>query len=228
MPADVLWLDDGLGALLKKLDETGELDNTIIFFMNDHAVESGKGSLYQGGIRTTGFVWGPGYVKGSSRTNQLVSNIDFVPTVLDICKIEVPGEYPMDGKSFYPLLKGREKPIHQSLYFEIGATRAVLMDGWKYIAFRTPVEKLQQLEKNGARATHINDRPDGRGSEQPSIRYYPNYFEADQLYNIHEDPLERNNLFEKMKGSERLEALQAELSLYLEDLPGSFAEYTSQ
>jgi arylsulfatase A-like enzyme len=223
--ADVLWLDDGIGALLKKLEETGELSNTVIFFMNDHAVEHGKGSLYQGGIFTTGFVWGPDYLESETHVEQMVANIDFVPTVFEICGIETPDDYHLDGKSFYPLLKGSDQPIHKSLFFEIGATRAVVMDGWKYIAFRTPEGKLPGLEIDGKRASHINDRPDGRGSEQPAIRYYPNYFDADQLYHIEEDPLERNNLYEKMKGTGLVEELQAELKSYLEDLPGGFAEF---
>ena len=223
--ADVLWLDDGIAALLNKLEETGELDKSVIFFMNDHARESGKGSLYQGGIHTAGFVWGPEYVNGGTRSGQMVSNIDLVPTVLDICDIDIPADYKLDGRSFYSLLKGNEMPVHSSLFFEIGATRAVLMDGWKYIAFRTPREKLPLLAANGARPTHINDRPDGRGSEQPAIRFYPNYFEADQLYNINDDPLERRNRFEEMKGSRLLETLQDELRRFLEGVPEGFGEF---
>jgi arylsulfatase A-like enzyme len=223
--ADVLWLDDGITALLDKLEEIGELNNSVIFFMNDHAVESGKGSLYQGGIHTAGFVWGPDFVNGGTRSGQLVSNIDLVPTVLDICDIDIPADYELDGKSFYSLLKGSDEPVHSSLFFEIGATRAVLMDGWKYIAFRTPQEKLPLLEVNGARPTHINDRPNGRGSEQPAIRFYPNYFEVDPLYNINDDPLERRNRYEEMKGSRLLETLQDELRRFLEEVPEGFGEF---
>jgi arylsulfatase A-like enzyme len=223
--ADVLWLDDGITALLGKLKETGKLDNTVIFFMNDHAVESGKGSLYQGGIHTAGFVWGPAYVNGGARSTQLVSNIDLVPTVLDICDIDTPADYQLDGSSFYSVLKGSEEPVHSSLFFEMGATRAVLKDGWKYIAFRTPPEKLPLLKVNGTRPTHINDRPGGRGSERPAIRFYPNYFEADQLYNINDDPLERQNRYEDMKGSHLLESLQDELRRFLGEVPEGFAEF---
>lgn len=226
--ADVLWLDDGIGALLKKLEENGELKNTVIFFMNDHAVEHGKGSLYQGGIHTTGFVWGPDYLDGGTHVEQMLANIDFVPTVFEICGIEAPDDYHLDGKSFYSLLKGSDQPIHKSLFFEIGATRAVVMDGWKYLAFRTPEEKLSGLEIDGNRASHINDRPGGRGSEQPAIRYYPNYFDTDQLYHITDDPTERNNLYEKMKGTELVEELKAELKTYLKDMPGGFAEFTQK
>ena len=46
-----LWMDDALGALLQKLEDIGEIDNTIIVFFNDHGQKS-KGTLYQGGIHS--------------------------------------------------------------------------------------------------------------------------------------------------------------------------------
>jgi len=226
--ADILWLDDGIGALLHSLDNAGELESSVIFFINDHAVEHGKGSLYQGGIHTAGFVWGPKFISQGFRSDQLVSNIDFVPTVLELCHIESPSDYHMDGKSIAPLLHGIDKPIHKSLFFEIGATRAVLMDGWKYLAFRTPSGKRPQLEINGKRATHINDQPNGRGSEQPAIRFYPNYFDEDQLYNVTDDREERENLYEELKNSRKVKILKKELVKYLGQVPGDFAEFTSE
>lgn len=222
---DVLWLDDGIGAMLKRLKEIGELDNTIIFFMDDHGVEGGKGSLYQGGVRTVGFVWGPDFIASGIRQPQLVSNIDFVPTVFDLCSIVPSEDYHLDGVSIAPVLKGTEQPVHRSLFFEIGATRAVLMDGMKYIAFRTPEEKLPILEVNGQFATHINDRPGGRGSESPALNKYPNYFDHDQLYNVLDDPDEQLNLFDRCADDTVVSKLKAELKHYLDELPGGFAEF---
>ena len=86
--ADILWLDDGIGALLDKLKAINELENTVIFFIDDHGVESGKGSLYEGGIKTVSFVYGPNYIKSGLRSKQLVSNIDMVPTALELAGID--------------------------------------------------------------------------------------------------------------------------------------------
>ena len=47
--ANLLWLDDALGALLDTLEATGEIDNTVIFFFNDHG-QLAKGTVYQGGV----------------------------------------------------------------------------------------------------------------------------------------------------------------------------------
>ena len=125
---DILWLDDGIGALLSKLEEINELENTVIFFIDDHGVESGKGSLYEGGIKTVSFVWGPSFIKSGIRSKQLVSNIDMVPTALELAGINPSKKYQIDGTSMMSLLKGDETPIHESLYFEMGATRAIIKD----------------------------------------------------------------------------------------------------
>ena len=122
---DVLWLDDGIGAIINKLKETGKLENTVIFFIDDHGVEKGKGSLYQGGIKTVSFAYGPKYFKSGHRAKANVSNIDMVPTAFDLAGIKKV-DYEVDGTSMLPVLKGNDKEIHESLYFEIGATRAIL------------------------------------------------------------------------------------------------------
>ena len=155
----------------------------------------------------------------------MVSNIDIVPTVVDLCDIEVAGDYPMDGKSILPILNGEDRAIHKSLFLEIGATRAVIMDGWKYLAFRTPEEKQKKYDAINKVATHINDTPGGRGSESPAIAKYPHYYDSDQLYNIIEDPDEQNNLYGKAEHKKKINKLKKELKSYLNELPEGFGEF---
>lgn len=221
--ADILWLDDGIGALLDKLEAMDELDNTVIFFIDDHGVESGKGSLYEGGIKTVSFVYGPNYIKSGLRSKQLVSNIDMVPTALDLAGVDLKKAYKMDGVSMLPLLKGSTKEIHESLFFEMGATRAVLKDGYKYLAFKAPASIKAKLEKNGKKATHICDKPGGRGSESPALKFYAkNYFDEDQLYQIEQDPFEQTNLYTDKAQKEKIKELKTELKKYLKIVPGTF------
>jgi len=219
---DVLWLDDGIGAVLKKLEALGAMENTVIFFFNDHGVEDGKGSLYEGGIKSVSFVWSPRYVNGGRQTKVNLSNIDFAPTILELCGVPEKDRHPMDGKSFVPVLQGSEAALHDYLFFELGATRAVLKDGWKYLAFRLP----QSLSDDPSQPyTHLADRPGGRGSEGPAMRFYPNYYDKDQLYDICSDPLERKNLFPEAAQKTRVDALQELLRKALSKVPGPFAEF---
>ncbi|GAB6165927.1 sulfatase-like hydrolase/transferase [Thermostilla marina] len=220
---DLLWLDDGIGAVLNKLAVLGALENTIIFYFNDHGVENGKGSLYEGGVRSVSFVWSPRYVKGGRQTKVRISNIDFAPTILELCDVPEKERDAVDGKSFVSVLQGSEEEIHEYLFFELGATRAILKGDWKYLAFRLP----PTLPNNPPKPyTHLADRPGGRGSEAPAIAFYPNYYDRDQLYNIRQDPLERRNLFADPSQRTRVQQMQALLRKALANVPGSFAEFT--
>jgi arylsulfatase A-like enzyme len=220
---DLLWLDDGIGAVLKKLKALEELENTIIFYFDDHGVESGKGSLYEGGIRSVSFVWSPRYVKGGRETLVRVSNIDFAPTIMELCDVPENERHAVDGKSFVSVLRGSEEEIHDHLFFELGATRAVMKDDWKYLAFRLP----PSLPPNPPQPyTHLADRPGGRGSEGPAMRAYPNYYDKDQLYNIGTDPLERKNLYQDARQEDRVQAMRQLLQEAVANVPGTFAEFT--
>jgi arylsulfatase A-like enzyme len=221
---DVLWLDDGIGAVLMRLDRLGSLDNTVIFYFDDHGMERGKGSLYEGGIKSVAFVWGPAYVKGGRKSKTCVSNIDFAPTIMDLCKVPADERHPVDGTSFLPVLKGDDSEIHDHLFFELGATRAVLKDGWKYLAFRLPKSLPPDPPKP---YTHLADRPGGRGTEGGAIKKYPHYFDPDQLYHVATDPLERSNLHGEAEQEERVRALHKLLRESVAKVPGSFAEFTA-
>ena len=222
---DVLWLDDGIGAVLDRLKSLGALDNTIVFFFDDHGVESGKGSLYEGGTKSVSFVWSPKYVRGGRQSKVNISNIDFAPTIMELGGVPKKSRHQVDGTSFVSVLQGSDEETHDHLFFEIGATRALLKDGWKYLAFRLP----ETLPANPPLPyTHLADRPGGRGSEGPAKGFYPNYYDKDQLYNITTDPLERNNLFAEQSHQMRVSEMQQLLRKTVSTVPGSFAEFTNK
>jgi arylsulfatase A-like enzyme len=222
---DVLWLDDGIGAILQKLKKMGALDNTIVFLFDDHGVESGKGSLYEGGIRSVSLAWSPTHFKGGRHSKVNISNIDFAPTIMDLCHVPESQRHQVDGTSFASVLNGNDEEIHDHLFFEIGATRAVIKDGWKYLVFRLP----HTVSPNPPKPyTHLADRPGGRGSEGPAKDFYPNYYDTDQLYDIRSDSLERNNRIADPSQKSRVELLKALLKKNLANVPGSFAEFTDE
>jgi arylsulfatase A-like enzyme len=123
--ANMLWLDDTIGALLDKLRQHDLEDNTIVFFFNDHG-QRAKGTLYQGGVSNPSIVWRKGGFPCGSISQVQVPNIDFAPTILDLAGV-AQGEDLFDGSSFRATLEGPEGPIHPSLYFEMGFTRAVII-----------------------------------------------------------------------------------------------------
>ena len=247
---NVLWLDDALGALIKKLDEQGKLDNTIIFFFNDHG-QYAKGSVYEGGVSSPSIIWQKGGFKVGHRSDALVSNIDFVPTILDMSG----GSYDtlaVDGESFLPVLNAEKDKIHNSLYFEMGFSRGILKDSFKYIALRYPQfamnwtleERKKKLDewnnfriKNKLRYhftdpslpfSHLMLIPGGGDAEYPSTKRYKHYYDTDQLYDLRTDPGEQNNLFGDPRYKDKVKELQDELRKYLAKLPGKFGEFKTE
>ncbi len=142
LPEDMVgatWLDDVIGALVGKLGELGMAENTLVIYFNDNGMEThAKGSCYEDGINVPViFRWPARITPGVC--DDFVSNIDFVPTILEVCGVDKPEEMDLDGMSMVPLLHG-ETPDdwRTSVYSEIGYTRSVTTRDWKYIAFKVP------------------------------------------------------------------------------------------
>lgn len=98
-------LDRGIGLFLKMLEDTGQLDNTLIIFISDNGIPfpGAKTTLYEAGVHLPMIVAGPTVPAG--RTNQaMVSFIDIAPTVLEWCKAKGPSSYKLPGKSLLPIL----------------------------------------------------------------------------------------------------------------------------
>jgi len=241
---NVLWLDDALGALIDRLREYDILDQTIIFFFNDHG-QHAKGTLYQGGVHNPSIVWKSGGFPCGPTCEAKVSNVDFVPTILEMAGMEkLPGE--LDGISFQGVLNGREENRREELYFELGYARAVMHGDYKYYAVRYPryaqqwgpEERVKILESyNGRREatgmnivnrdpgkpfSHLEVIPGGGAAEHESYGNRPGYFDPDQLYNLKTDPGEMINLAIDPEYREILNQMKERLKVQKGSLPGDF------
>ncbi len=103
-------VDDGVGVLLDYLDESGLSENTIVVYTSDQGFYLGehgwfdKRFIYDESFKTPLLVKWPGTVEPGSKNDQMVQNMDFAQTFLDIAGIEAPSD--MQGESIVPLLKG--------------------------------------------------------------------------------------------------------------------------
>jgi arylsulfatase A-like enzyme len=242
---NLLWLDDALGALINKLEEHQILDNTIIFFFNDHG-QKAKGTLYQGGVLSPSIIWKKGGFKCGSICDASVQNIDFAPTILDLVGGDS-SDKQFDGVSFKPVLDGAAARSNRSLFFELGYARAIIKGDYKYYAIRYPqfAEKMTKEERAEAlRAyneprrickmnivnednpmapySHFSLVPGGEAAEHESYGIVPSYFDRDQLYNIKDDPTEQKNLVNDEASQDIYRELKNELKNHLAKLPGKF------
>ncbi|UCS91717.1 sulfatase [Echinicola marina] len=115
-------VDEEVGRLVDYLEETGELDNTIIvytsdqgFFLGEHGLYD-KRFMYEEAFRTPLIIFYPDKIKKGMISNELVQNIDYAPTFLDVAGVKIPEE--MAGKSLVPLFKnGKSKNWREQLYY---------------------------------------------------------------------------------------------------------------
>ena len=114
-------LDRNIGELLDYLDTTGLSKNTVVIYASDQGFYMGehgwfdKRFIYEESLKTPFVIKYPGKIKPGTKVQQVVSNVDWAPTVLDIAGVK-PTEG-MQGKSFYPLLENPQKSWDNKSYY---------------------------------------------------------------------------------------------------------------
>lgn len=147
-------LDERIGRVLRKLDELGLREETIVIFQSDNghstelrAHEGGgsagpyrgyKFSLFEGGIRLPAIISWPGHLPEGVVRDQLAVACDWLPTVLDLCGAPPPIQR-IDGRSLLPVLHSERAPTpHSVFHWQSGGGRqtpqwAVREGDWKLV-----------------------------------------------------------------------------------------------
>ena len=197
------WFDHAVGAVVKKLKEKGIYENTIIVVTSDHGnYNLGKTTIYEGGIKVPLMMHWPAGIKPKSVYDELVQNIDFTPTFLDLAGVNIKKIDAVDGVSLKKVMAGSDKVVHDHLYFELGFARGVRTKDWKYITVRYDEKAQKQIDQgvllkgwNG----HTHKLP--YYTRNSHLGYHasklnPLYFDENQLFDLTNDPKEKKNIFE--------------------------------
>jgi len=135
---------------------------------------TGKGCTWEGGIREAGFAYWPGVVKAATRTDEVVSSMDLLPTALELAGIPLPTDRPIDGKSMLKIIKDEGPSDHDVLFFY-----ASNMDNSGPTAARVGPYKAHWVTSPGI---------GGCPSKACTKLQYPARFPL--LFNVEEDPSE--------------------------------------
>jgi len=148
--------DQAVGMVMKKLDELGLADNTVVIFTSDNGgvcsgdayatsnlpLRGGKGRQWEGGIREPYYIKVPGMTKPKSVSDVPVTGTDFYPTILELAGLPLRPKQHVDGVSLVPLLKGgriapRDLFWHYPHYGNQGGEpSAIIRSGnWKLIHY---------------------------------------------------------------------------------------------
>ncbi|MFP4353764.1 MAG: sulfatase-like hydrolase/transferase [Phycisphaerae bacterium] len=128
-------VDQSLGAIREQLTASGLAGDTVVVFLSDNGglstsagnfdapaimnspLQSGKGHMYEGGLRGPMVVAGPG-ISGAMTTDALVTNSDLYPTLIELAGLDpATGNQNIDGQSFVDVLNGTDTDGRDSVIF---------------------------------------------------------------------------------------------------------------
>ena len=125
-------VDESVGVILTRLEELQLTDNTVVIFFSDNGglctlkkpgptcnlpLRSGKGWLYEGGIREPMIIRAPGTTTPCSVCDVPVVSTDFFPTMLELAGLPLQHDLHADGQSLVPLMKGETSVERAPLYW---------------------------------------------------------------------------------------------------------------
>lgn len=150
-------MDQAVGKVLDALNDLGLAENTVVIFMSDNGgmntadghptsnvpLRTGKGWLYEGGIREPFIVKWPGITQHGSSCDVPVTSTDFYPTILEMAGLPLLPSQHKDGVSLAPLLKGKKELGRDAIYWHYPhysaqggpPSAAIRADNYKLIEF---------------------------------------------------------------------------------------------
>jgi len=196
----LMAVDDGLGVIMKQLEEKGILDNTVVVFTSDHGFWYGEHGLdqerrlaYEEAIRIPMLIRYPPRIKAGLRPEQMVMSIDLASTLLELA-----GEQPassMQGMSWLPIFAGEVTTWRTNFLVEYYSD--------------TVFERIRNMGYKAVR------------NERYKYIHYVDLAGADELYDLQEDPYELKNLISDPDYAAVLEQMKGDLDNLLKQTGGS-------
>ena len=211
--AEISW---STGAILDYLKEEGLAENTLVIFTSDNGgaphwganngiLKGRKGQTHEGGVRVPCIAWWPGKIAPGTTCTSPASVLDFYPTFANLAKHEYDKtDFKRDGKdiSDYLFNPAKTREARPYFYWHVGYLQAVRYGDWKLsLLGQFSAEEQQKILQSTYRIVQFSDQI--------------------ELYNLREDPGEKNDV------SEEHPEIVAQLLELAEKEKSALGEYTS-
>ena len=184
----VAAVDDGIGRMLKYLDDNDLTKNTIVVYASDQGFYLGehgwfdKRFMYNESFKTPLIIRWPGHVKPGSVNHDIVSNLDFPETFLDVAGVAIPAD--MQGRSLIPVLEGKTPSDWRKSFY--------------YHYYEYP-------------GTHMVKKHEGVYDGRFKLIHFYDDVDEWELYDLEKDPNELLNVYSKPENAQEVARLAAEL-----------------
>ena len=180
--AEVSHMDDAIGDVMQALKESGQIDNTLVFFLSDNGgrdidnegeslwhgadnggLRGGKGHVYEGGVRVPFVVSWPAQLPKGKKFDHPISSLDLLPTIMASAKQKLPTNQHYDGMNILPFLNSdKQKPASRTLFWR--------RSEWRVVGMRQDHMKL--VRKHGIKDQLFNLKNDSAEQENIAIKQY--------------------------------------------------------
>ena len=217
--------DKQIAEVLQQLKDDGLYNNTIIMFYADHGgpLPRQKRLIYDSGLKVPLIIRYPNSKKAGTKDQQLVSFVDFAPTLLNLAGIDKPDH--MQGRNFLGKQQSaKRKYIHAAADRFDGFTdviRAVRNDRFKYIrnyrpdqgyylpvAYREKIPTMQEL---------LRLRDEGKLTNEQAL-WFRDKKDTEELFDLANDPHELNNIIADPRYKDIVVELRAEMERWLDNI----------
>jgi arylsulfatase A-like enzyme len=140
--AAVTEMDAVIGQLLKALDDSQQAENTIVIFMSDNGgsgnggnapLRGSKSTMWEGGLRVPFLFRWPAQVPAGKVTDEFLTALEIVPTLLAASGAKVAPEVALDGFDMLPILRGEQPSPRTEMFWQRRGDKAARVGHWKWL-----------------------------------------------------------------------------------------------
>jgi arylsulfatase A-like enzyme len=187
-------VDEAIGQIMSAMDRKGWREQTLVIFSTDNGgpkpgsitdnapFRAGKGTLYEGGVRSCAAMAWPGKIKAGTVVRSPMHMVDLYPTLIQLAGASAKQKLPLDGRDLWPVLTGRASSVRDEVLINAEPRRGAIRVGdWKLVL-------------NGGRV----ESEEGDADTTPP-RELENQFESVELFNLANDPAEKKDVAGKKR-----------------------------